>query len=369
MAITPVQSTLVTSYTQPAVTLARYAQRIDYPECAFFGVAYDGDNVGQCRNIWTMWQRNNIAFYLLEAQQEIEEVVGYPLSVTWVVGDIADEPDNRANLVDTQAIASTLITRWGYVIAGGVRARDEISSGVVVNHATDPAVVTVVGVTDFDVNELLVFHPDSDYPIVPSSVSITGGTLTIEIPRCRMVKPSLQDNSKSGLDYNDLANFADEVDLVHEYNDPSTNAKLVKSHQCSLACSLSGCVDSTDDGCINVQDFRVGHIQIQAATYVIETGWTGHTSCSGYKRVKLNYQAGLPSLPPQAEDAIIRLAHSKMPQEPCGCDITKQMWERDRKVPDVLTRERANCPFGMSDGAWVAWRFAQAMRLVRANVI
>jgi len=58
-----------------------------------------------------------------------------------------------------------------------------------------------------------------------------------------------------------------------------------------------------------------------------------------------------------------------MPKEPCACDIVQYYWERDRNMPEAFTRERANCPFGMSDGAWIAWRFAQTLKTVRGGVL
>jgi len=58
-----------------------------------------------------------------------------------------------------------------------------------------------------------------------------------------------------------------------------------------------------------------------------------------------------------------------MPEEPCGCEVAQRLWRRDRHVPEVLTRERINCPYGLSDGAWQAWRFTQSMKLVRGRVL
>jgi len=78
--------------------------------------------------------------------------------------------------------------------------------------------------------------------------------------------------------------------------------------------------------------------------------------------VRVNYYDGKQYLSRQMEDAIVRLAHAKMPDEPCGCDVAQRMWKRDRNVPEVLTRERINCPFGMSDGAWIAWQFTRSFK-------
>ena len=62
MAIVPAQSSL-----QPedsAVTLARYAQIIQSPSCAFFGVRRTGDTEYECRDIWQKHDRDLIQRYL-----------------------------------------------------------------------------------------------------------------------------------------------------------------------------------------------------------------------------------------------------------------------------------------------------------------
>ncbi|MHA2066141.1 MAG: hypothetical protein ACXABY_17355, partial [Candidatus Thorarchaeota archaeon] len=71
----------------------------------------------------------------------------------------------------------------------------------------------------------------------------------------------------------------------------------------------------------------------------------------------------------QAEDAIIRLANTKMPEDPCGCETAQRLWREDRQRPDPTTVPRLNNPFGMSNGAWAAWKYAQAMKVFRAGVL
>jgi hypothetical protein len=81
------------------------------------------------------------------------------------------------------------------------------------------------------------------------------------------------------------------------------------------------------------------------------------------------YQAGLTSLTSEAEDILVRLAHALMPNEECGCDILKGRWRRDQAVPEVLTAERENCPFGLQSGAWLSWTYAQTIKQHRMGVI
>ena len=84
MAIVPTEAQLRAE--DSAVTLPRYAQLIYYTECSFFGVRTD-TTPARCRSIWVKTERDLIRKYLAEAQEELEQVIGYPLAPTW----IADE--------------------------------------------------------------------------------------------------------------------------------------------------------------------------------------------------------------------------------------------------------------------------------------
>ncbi len=177
-----------------------------------------------------------------------------------------------------------------------------------------------------------------------------------------MVTEAACDNEPGGLIYTDLSNFESTVDIQRVYNDISTQATLVWPHTCS-GTSYCGCTcgEYTQDGCIYVRNPELGTLDVLAATYSAGSWSTVCRRCAGNPdALLLNYRAGLIELTYQAEDAIIRLAHAKMPYAPCGCDIYRRVWQRDTNVPDVLSVERYNCPFGMSDGAWIAWRFANA---------
>lgn len=349
MTVVALQSALVNQ--QSAVRLARYAAILEYPECNFFGVNAEIDTGFQCQEIWTKPQRDTVAKYLAEAQYEIEQITGYPLSPRWVGQGQSEEYQ------DQQPYRSRIVTRFARFIEAGIQATSTITLGVAVNHATDPAVIGPVPTTVTDTDEVRVFHPGLNVEIDPSSVVISGGNLTIEIPRCRLVKQAVADNPSTGLDYYDLGNFESTVDLKRVYNDSSVQATLAYLKSCT------GCTEQTIAGCVYVRNKKLGVLDIQLAT-----GEVRQCGCQA-ETIRLNYLAGADVLTLQAEDAIIRLAHAKMPSEPCGCDVAKRLWGRDRNVPEILTRERLNCPFGLSDGAWIAFRFAQAMKIYRGSVL
>jgi hypothetical protein len=339
-----------------AVPLARYAQITDLSECLLMGVRRDQDLVGGCDRVFTKRERDLISKYLLEAQQEIEDQISYPLVPKWFASEEA-------------YYKWPLHTYWKKVIEAGIRATAAIEEGAIVDHAADPAVVTVT--TAVDIDEIIVYHPDTEVEIHPSAMVRSGGDVIISIPRCRMVKATLADEQpETGWDYNDISNFEETVDVIRVYNDSSTNAVLIWPHQCSCSGGCSLCSDYRQDGCIYIRNAETGALDIAPANFSSGAWSSTALCCSGKpEKVLLNYRAGLPSVSYQHEDTVTRLAHSKMPSEPCGCDFVIQVWRRDRNVPDVLTRERINCPFGLSDGAWIAWKFTQALRYQGASVL
>jgi len=186
MPIVPVQSALVIE--DSAVTLARYAARIEYPECQFWGVRNEDEFLdSDCRNIWRKMERDTVLRYLAESQYEIEEVAGYFLSPRWVVGLRSEQPNNDDRYVDSQNInrPGRFLTRWPRIIAPGIRAESDIELLALVDHTNDPAVIGPIASAVTDVSEVHVFHPGTDVEIDPSSITIAGGFITIEIPRCR----------------------------------------------------------------------------------------------------------------------------------------------------------------------------------------
>ena len=341
--------------TFPAVPLWRYAYRVGYREAAFFGVMHPDNHLWECRQIWSESQRQMIEWALLEAQEEIEAVVGFPLVPKWITGE-------------RQVFRPIIQTRLSEVIAGGVMADTMVQAGVSVDYSADPATVTVaVGTCTED--SLHLFLPGLDTEVTPSACQIVAGVATFSIPWVRLVSANYRDNPAEGWDYNTVATWGTStVDVRCITNDASTQAVLVSRHGCTLQCSLSGCADYQSTACIYVRDPRLGIVSVERADYADGT-WTRACDSARPEWVVLNYQAGLTTLPRQAEDTVIRLAHSKMPEEPCGCEVTQRLWRRDRNVPPVLTRERVNCPFGMNDGAWIAWRFAQTLRHMRGGAV
>ena len=364
MAVVPLQSNQRILRPNPAITLAEYARFIQYDECAFWGVNNPDDTYYECRDIWSLDQRNYIYSYLSEAQKEIEDQIGYFLSSDWVVGTINDERDSLDRYVDQQlwrnvstnrSLVRTYNTRWQKVIQVGVRAVEDIALNQIVDHTSDPAVIGPVATTVTDINEIVVYHPGEDLEINPSKITLAGGFLTIEIPRCRMVNFAQLDNPESGWDYADLANFESTVDIKRVYTDTSgTQGNLV----CGGGCGE--CTTTDVAGCLQIVNERLGTVEMKIT----------NCGCGCYPvNVGLNYYCGQLNTTKNEKDIIVRLAHAKMPYEPCGCNFAQRLWNMDRKTPEIITRERANNPFGLNDGSWTAWLWTQQIKGIRFGTI
>ena len=333
--------------TCPAVPLPRYAQIIGLDECDFWSVVNRNVYRQSSGCNWTQENRRLVLHHLIEAQSEIENILHYPVTPRWVE--------------DRLMYGRSLNVLNGKIIAAGKQATSVVELAASVTTTTDPSVITVA-TTLTDASEIVIYHAGTTAQIYPSEITFLSGTMTIKVPRCRTVKPQYIDLPT--IDYNDLSMFADEVDVMRIYNDPTDHgyAYWLRSengyHTEDQSLFLE--IQSHDLGLVkpHYSIYSGGMFKMAAPKY--------HCTPTG---ILLRYYAGLTSVPNVIEDAIVRLAHSRMPDEPCGCDLSKRMWARDRAIPEMLSRERLNCPFGLADGAWVAWQISYKERMVRIGVM
>lgn len=330
-----------------AVPLPRYAQIVDYQEAAFFGVRQDlpqGQREYACRNIWTRWQRQAITRELMSAQGDFWDHCNYPFVPTYINAERHD-------------YTRTLLLNNCKVIGLGVKVDVMIISGVTIDYTNDPAqIVFATSATNPD--EIHVYHPGTDYEVVPSKITIVSGVATVEIPRVRMVALAYDDNPADGWDYTDDTYFETILDVRRIYLDTTYQVEVFGDKGC-------GCISPSS----NVHYWQDAHLRSPDIGW-IKLGCPTVSPCDTMPhRLEVSYLCGLPSLSTQAEDAIIRLAHSRMPSEPCGCDFLKGMWERDKAVPDVLDTERENCPWGLGQGAWISYKFASDMVCWRGRAL
>lgn len=317
-----------------ALSLARYASIIGYSDCAFFGVNDPGNANFACRKIWSGYQRRNIADYLVEAQAEVERVIGYPLTGKWVE-------------LEEHTYSNPVLLDYTRVLSVGSKVTTTLGDGVAISYASEPATITISGLDITSTDDIHVYYPDTSEEVSPSNITLVAGTLIIRIPKCRAVKYELLDNDEAGIDGSDIANFQTTFDVVQYTTDETDQGELVYIPQ---GCD-NDCTETTYSICVYPYNAKIGSVKL---------GPIESCSCpSGHlAKVRINYRAGITALTRELETIIVRLAHSRMPEEPCGCDVTQRLWRRDRNVPDILDTERLNCPFGLSDGAWASYRMA-----------
>lgn len=348
------------------VPLPRYAELMEINENAFFGLN-DGTGSEPCDHIWTHAERKRIARYLHEAQEEIEQVTGYPLCPTWF--------ENEA-----QPYGYPVHAKWMKVLQCGFKNSSIVAAASVVSYTTDPAVIGPVATTVTDVDEIRVYYPGTTIEIAPSSVIIAGGNVTITIPWARLVAPIHFENPADGWDYDDIppsasTPYTTTVDVKREYLDDSIQAGLIWPHHSSAGCDCDcaecggTCGEYSVNACMYIRDAETGAIDVLEAAHDVTTGWTANCStcyCEYPSIIRLNYQAGLAEITTQMEEAVIRLAHAKMSYAPCGCSTIQDTWARDHKEIENPSPEQTMCPFGTLSGAWFAWRQVQMAKNQRA---
>lgn len=324
-----------------SVDLDRYQELMQLPIAAFNGLNNpDEFPVYQCSHIWKQSQRDALAMYLAQAEEMRELELGYHLAPKYIV----DEEHDFSN---------TLVLNRKHLISVGKSASSAIESGVALDHGVetapnDPVVITVS--TDVTVtSEICVFYPGEDVKIKPSSISISGGTATIKIPRSRLVDPDLLDDRDDHLSYYENDNFISTVDVKRCYTDTSDVATIrwIGTEWCTDSCNLY-----TQTACLVAagnRARRISKVKLAPASYS-NGSWTvkSYTYCHQPESVVISYLSGRRASI-KTELLTARLSHTLMPNMPCSCPLVEQYWRDDRDMQDGFT------PYGKMMGAWNAW--------------
>jgi hypothetical protein len=337
---TGVPVTTSSSAPQPyaGLPLHRYAQIIEYDEYAFFGIKNPNSNRA-CNKIWTRRERTEIARYLSQAQNKIEQKLEYSLGKRWVVEERRPYRRNR------------VLCNKMMVIEAGVQATDLLYESVAVSYAGDPAVVIVTD-SGHALEEIVLMHAGTQIQVFPETVERVGTDIEFRIPWSRLVAPAYEENPPNGYNYDSMGIYATHVDVWRIYNSPATQVVFT---------GLDG---------------QYNEITAKASLYVInKISGIGiikpiFTECytGRYSWMQLNYRAGA-DMWGEAEDAIIMLAHSMLPVEMCGCSSMRMAVEAAQTIPENFNDDRAKCPFGEEEGAYQAWKFTRQYKILRFGAL
>lgn len=339
--------------------LAEYAKHLNYDWCSFFGVRRwvnhrHADTVG-CTTVWTQAERNNLAWYLCEAQRELEHVTKWPLSTKYFV----DEEVIAYNCPD--------YVKWHRVQAIGVQAFSDVGTATV-DYSTEPATVIVPSVAangmTVSAENVRIYEAGTDNQLVGIGLTdLNNGSVQIDLMRCLMVAEGNHNTTKSNLvNWDDLFMFVDEVDIKIEYVEPR-NGQLICSPRCCGQCgcqSATSCEATGIETCVHVEDPYTGLV---TAPKPIEKGC--RCRCN-VQKLKLSYAAGDRKIAKDSILAIRWLAHAKMPKIPCSCEMLQAVYAEDRKRPDTISHTMTQAAFGIPlQGAYSAYWWAYHNRGIR----
>lgn len=339
-----------------AISLEDYVTYLKYDERYLMGAEADTQPAYGCADCWTLTQRSQLAYALQQAQEMIEDELCYSIMRT----EHSDETVDPYVRHEYNRIVS-LGRKMLYTL--GVWSVTSIATGIAVVLGTDPATVTFTSTCDLNKIEL-TYVPDDNYysgaviRINPKIMTKSGTTVTAKIPWARLIKLSLIDDTC--LDYEDTGNYIATLNAQCRDTDCTTPLTLVWQTS-DVACGTP-CGVSEQLGCGSIANARLGLIKPLPATW---NGATFVTATPSYSCrpafVDVSYIEGLSPLPYKLKTAMIRLAHSLMPSEPCGCQLMQAYWLEDRGEAPVLAKEK--CPWGMMAGSWYAWNSLMRYRI------
>jgi len=336
----------------PHLSLDEYRRRVHIPECAFNGVENPNETLRNCDHVFMQWERDAIAQALTDAENLLAEHLGYYIGQRYVT-DYGHE------------WTDPILLNWGYIVGGGVEGLTEITPSAS-DFTTDPATITVAQ-SDFPggTDEIKIVETSTGLQIHPSDITTSGTDYIISIDQCLLIEWDDLEDQSAVIDYDAAFPAAtwlklSDLTIYRSYRDESDQATVEFAPSCKCIYCGTACAGASYDACVYVLQEPISKVRVQLGDYNASTGtwqcaYPVFYGCYEGDKVTVNYLAG--TEPPGWQRAVMALAHTMMPFEPCGCAAFDFILQRDRNIPSVLTAERINCPFGMADGAWYAWRW------------
>lgn len=366
-----------------------------------------------CGDVWYQynWQgadktsREEIAFTIKQAEDKLSEFVGFNLIPDWEV----DERQRTKRPISPELFGGGYQPRWtaksitadkGYIITGGIQAKELIDTPTVVRTDEDgdgykETVTATVVTTVTSEDEIRVYFPGEDgadeWEIRPlKKVTISGGTATIVFRSWQIPDPDVWESMTiSTIDGDDDGNYITTVDVYRVYNDPSQMVQFLwEGIPNSCGCGddeCAECAKSSQYGCLSVRDERLGFFMYRPATYDEDTGqyvsacWSVDREpesmrlwyLSGWQNKKL--ARPLVTMDSFWEHAVAYYAASMLERPICGCNNAAEFvksWMEDlaRVGTDhswQITSSIQDNTFGSRRGAVYAFQRAKDKRIAK----
>lgn len=345
--------------------------------------------------------REDIALAIKEAEDMIEDHLGYHLLPDW----IESERDNftrpalrdlyNANGRNVRGQRVSLTAHRGWILSGGVRVKDGIETAAVARSDADgdlyDELVTVsVGTSVTDPDEIKVYYPGEEFAdeweIRPINVSIAANVATITFKSWQIVKPELQERldgvGTDGIDAENDANYLTTVDVVRVYNDPQTQVTFIwelDKPWLPCGCGSATCITcqlGTQTGCFHLREERIGilvpapgtwSVANQGFTPVLFSEWGAPDQAllhyySGFQDRRLSRSKSV--MAKFWQQAVAYYASSLLTKAGCGCEQATQYiehWRSDRSFSSrttgtsFQTQSQLTNPLGSTEGAKYAW--------------
>lgn len=403
---------------------ARFAEILGITPPHFWGAsgATYFPTSGNCNRLFYHWSWQNsdtvgrwdITQAIHNAEETLQEALGYPMCPTWIEDEVHDYPQPyRRNAIDygmlnVRGQMKSIHLKNGKFIQGGRRATAEVTSDVAVVYSDEDGdgyneTATVSTTTTLTNKCEIHCYFDGQGGVreweirTPRSVTLSGGTITFVFDAWLLLDPDLQTvypqtGGVSGIDLESAGNYVTTVDVYREYNDftqaaatlywepdPITNSAI--SGLGCASCGGSGCVACSltgQNGCVHVRDTDLGIVVPQPATYnSTSEQWdqANPTVCRDPDMVKVWYYAGEISNDYLSEftcdplsqywaETITWLAVARLRRNLCDCD-TVNGYVEDLQMDMSLTNEGGshflgtddlNNPFGTRKGEVMAWK-------------
>lgn len=331
--------------------------------CAFNGVSRPNEGTHDaCISILTQSERDELAKYLYQAEERREEELGFFLSPKWITEEHTVPKDNP------------FVLRQKKLIEVGSPTYTEVEMGAVIDYGiapfstanppTDPVEVDVTIAASVPLDEIIVTYPDELVRIYPTSKTRSGSTVTLKIPRCRLVKPEYNDDREDHISYYSSEPFLETVDVYRLWSDVSTGAQFVwYAAPCDTDC---------DPNCQSACPMIVGPmahdlsiVSLKPASY--SSGWTTTTWRYSQKpdAARFTYLSGDQGNLTN-EIMTIRYAFTLMPRSPCNCEVINQIWEDGRKMQERGYRHIT--PYGMAQDAVETWLHDTRQKITDAGM-